>query len=180
VKIVAPVRNPAMVVATIALLVALGGTAVAVVGLNAKQKRQARNIANAAISQRADSLVVGRSSAIQPPSSCLPTGPAFRNCVTVSLDLPHRGRVLLVGATNAAVNGTATAAGDCRFGADSAVVGRTVHAFVSTNVQDVISHTAVSDPLPAGTHSFQFGCNETVGDIQFVRSEISAVLIGAG
>jgi hypothetical protein len=72
------------------------------------------------------------------------------------------------------------AAGDCRLGADSAVVGDPIHVFVPNTTDDVISHAAVSDPLPAGKHILQFGCNEAAGDLRVFDPELSAVLIGSG
>src|SRR5262249_11103333 len=50
--------SPAMVVAVIALIFAMGGTALAVVGLNGKQKRQVRSLANQQINKKAPRLSV--------------------------------------------------------------------------------------------------------------------------
>ena len=66
--------SPAMVVALLALVLAMGGTAVATeVGLNAKQKRQVKAIADQQIESKAALLTVGRSKT----GSCDPSSAAF-------------------------------------------------------------------------------------------------------
>src|SRR5690242_15826071 len=109
--------SPAMFVAVLALVLAMGGTAVATeVGLNAKQKAQVKVIADQQIKSKAKLLTVGRSTT----GSCDPSSAAFVNCGTVSLNMPRNGRVLI--AATAGFDGNNTAAGyrgDCRLTADA-------------------------------------------------------------
>jgi hypothetical protein len=183
-----------MIVAGIALFVALGGVAVAVVGLNHKQKRQVHKIANAAVTRRAPGLSVANAATVGGVKSgdlvvgrsatgglCDPESAQFINCVTVTLNLPHPGRVLLNAAATAATRPpSAGGNGSCRFGADNAVVGEPFFQSQGASEFHRISSTAVTEPLPAGAHIFQFGCNQGLGEIAFTSNTLSAVLIGAG
>lgn len=131
--------SPAMVVAVLALVFAMGGTALAVVGLNAKQKRQVRSLANQQINAKASGLSVAKAkNATHADSadsannannantvgnaglasftigrsttgSCDPAGSGFVDCGTVSLNLPRAGRVLIV--ATAGFDGANSAAG---------------------------------------------------------------------
>jgi hypothetical protein len=118
--------SPAMIVAVIALIFAMGGTALAVVGLNGKQKRQVKSIANQQINAKAPHLSVASAKNADHATdanhatnadnantvgnagldsftigrsatgSCDPATSGFVDCGTVSLNLPRAGRILIV------------------------------------------------------------------------------------
>lgn len=178
-----------MVVALLALVLAMGGNAVATeVGLNAKQKRQVKVMADQQIESKAALLTVGRSKT----GSCDPSSAAFVNCGTVSLNLPRNGRVLIT--ATAGFDGDNSAAGyrgDCRLTADATVVGADIAngAAGTGTVQGVgfnanneagTSLTAITAPLPAGTHDLALTCNQGGGEVEFPTTSISAVMIGSG
>ncbi len=205
--------SPAMIVAVVALVFAMGGTALAVVGLNGKQRRQVLQLANRQINKRAprlsvanaknanhannadnantvanaaiSSFTIGRSAT----GSCDPTGTGFVDCGTVSLDLPRSGRVLIV--ATAGFDGANSATGyrgDCRLTADGTVVGAQVANGSTTglgvgfnaNTQATTALSAVTGPLPAGTHDLSLTCNQAGGSVEFSNDTVSAVMVGSG
>lgn len=202
--------SPAMVVAVVALVFAMGGTALAVVGLNGKQKRQVRSLANQQINKRASGLSVAKAkSANQADNadtvgnaavssftigrsttgSCDPASTAFVDCGTVKLDLPRSGRILIV--ATAGFDGANSATGyrgDCRLTADGTVVGPQVSNGSSTgtgvgfngNQQATTALSAVTGPLQAGTHDLSLTCNQAGGSVEFASSSVTALMVGSG
>ena len=194
--------TPALVIAVLALFVALGGSAYAVRQINgrliknrtiagAKLKNNTlgdRQISDSKVSGVMAAATLGRS-ASDPDGNCDPQGGAggpFINCVSVSLNLPRDGRVLLV-ASGGQVNvqGSPTA-GTCRLSADGAVLAGT-----SQDVgDDVFSHfndedngfatNTVTGNLAEGPHTFALSCNEEDPNVAFHTTRISAVFIGTG
>jgi len=127
-------------------------------------------------------LTIGRSA--KQSGTCDPLDTSFVSCVTVSLNLPDAGRVLLDGAGVAIDQGAVGAEGACRFAADNQVVSGSpisVYARPQPDNED-FSLTAVTDPLGPGSHSLQLACNEesTTSAIRFDETQISAVVLGSG
>ena len=125
-------------------------------------------------------------SAYDPNRNCDPTtNVTFTDCVGVTFSLPREGRVLLV----AAGGQEATAAGGngfCQFevdgatvpGAGSVIPGQTVDTsdeFVNAG----FALTAVTPPLPLGSHTYELSCNETTAGTVIHDAQISAVMIGS-
>jgi hypothetical protein len=109
-------------------------------------------------------------------NSCIPTGGSFINCVTVTLNLPRAGSVL-VNATGAfRPNDNSVKGISCRLGSDSTVTpGSTV--FISSDKYEYFALTAVAGPLSAGSHVFEMGCNNenSYGNFDVADSQISAI-----
>jgi hypothetical protein len=133
-------------------------------------------------------VVVARSDT--PGAQCDPNTTAFIPCASVTMTLPHEGRVLLIGtAGQIAFNNTETS-GNCLFQVDGvnsggavlvgnqaapAVTGVTARGF-----PDGFSNTVVTAPVSAGSHSFALACNQSVSDVEFEGPQISAALVGSG
>jgi hypothetical protein len=143
--------SPSMAVALAALIVALGGVAMAAPSaiqsvLNKKEKKQTKNIAKNQINKLAPGLSVARAAkaddanalggqtlanivtarSATPGGQCDPTSTAFINCATVDLTLPHEGRVLLVGTAGQIAFNNANASGTCLFRVDGVNSGGAV------------------------------------------------------
>ena len=144
--------SPAMVVALLALIVALGGSAYAAKKIGSKQLKKnavttkkikngavtGSKIANNAVTTgkiadnavtagkiagaTLDSLTIGRSTS----TSCDPATTGFVDCGTVSLNLPRAGRVLVV--ADLAYDGSNSNGyrGACRLAVDGTAVGTTI------------------------------------------------------
>jgi hypothetical protein len=125
-------------------------------------------------------------------STCHPTDSPdkpFLDCASVSMNLPHEGRVLLVGTAGvgAAVPNVPFVAG-CRLEADGAeVAGSLAHAgmdndtspgmhFASTPFG--IATTAVTAAVGAGPRTFSLACQQADPDAIVVDAKISAVMVG--
>jgi hypothetical protein len=197
----------ANVVAVIALFVALGGSVYAAHKISGKRIKRGsepgnrlkndsvtgKQVAESTLGTvpNADALAgapasayltIGRSA--QQNGACDPLDTSFVNCVTVTLNLPHAGRVLLVGVGVGVDQGGIGAEGSCRFGADNNVVsGSTISVYARPQPDNEdFSLTAVSEPLGPGSHSLQLACNEepTGSGIRFDETHISAVMLGSG
>lgn len=196
----------ANVVAMIALFVALGGSVYASNKINGKTIKKGsepgNRLKNDSVTGKqvnestlgtvpnADALggapvsaylTIGRSAHQSGP--CDPTDTSFVRCVAVTLNMPQAGRVLLVGAGVAVDQGAIGAEGSCAFGADTNVVsGSTMSVYASAPpANEDFSLTAVTEPLGAGSHSFQLSCNQVGGNaILFEEAHISAVMLGSG
>lgn len=202
--------SPAMIVAVVALVFAMGGTALAVVGLNGKQKRQVRSLANQQINKKAPKLsvanakhaddadtvagealntfTIGRSTT----GACDPASAAFVDCGTVQLNLPRNGRVLIVATAGFdGANSNAGYRGDCRLTADGTVVGAQISngaagvgavqgVGFNGNSQAGTALSAVTGPLKAGTHDFALTCNQAGGSVEFSNNSVSALMVGSG
>lgn len=130
--------------------------------------------------------VVTARSANDKDDSCDPAGAGFIDCVSVALDLPHSGRVMLVGTGGFAIgSGPPPASGTCRLQVDGADVGGSAQR-VGGDIADHYSltangfaTTAVTGDLTAGIHTFALACNEDDPDALFVSTKISAILAGS-
>src|SRR5829696_3267247 len=215
--------SPAMIVAALALIVALAGTAMAAPTaiksiLNKKEKKQVKNIAknqvnklapglsvasakNADAAKRSDTaanadsvgghplanIAVGRSDPTT-GGPCDPQTATFVSCASVDVNLPHEGRVLLIGTGAQYAFNTGVTQGDCRMTTDGSALGG---SFVSLGNQtdpspgvtgaanriygNGFTTTVVTGPISAGTHSFGLECNQNDADVEFENAQISAV-----
>ena len=197
----------ANVMSVIAVFIALGGVGYAATKINGKTIKRASipgnrlkndsitgqqvnestlgtvpNAAALAGAPASDYLTIGRSA--QQNGTCDPTDTNFVNCVNVTLNMPHAGRVLLVGAGVAIDQGAIGAEGTCRLAADNNVVsGSPISVYARAQpANEDFSLTAVTESLGAGSHSLRLACNEeaTGSGIQFDQSQISAMLLGSG
>jgi hypothetical protein len=194
---------------------------VAITALTKKEKRVVRKIAkrqaNAQITRRAPGLSVAHANTAgraadadavggQPLATiavgrsdpttggqCDPTSTTFVLCADVSVDLPHAGRVLLIGTGAQYAFSTGVTQGNCRLTTDGDALGGSVVGLgnqtdPSPGVTGAdnrgyargFSTTIVTDPVSAGSHSFGLQCNENDGDVEFENPQISAVLLGSG
>jgi hypothetical protein len=106
----------------------------------------------------------------------------FIPCAVVTRNLPAPARLLLIGRATATLEVFGP-----DFGAGSCQIGSTAGSFDDTRARaDVeaganfnnVTLVTVTDPLPAGTHSFGIDCQEFSGSgIRFVSAAIAAVAI---
>jgi len=121
---------------------------------------------------------------------CDPASGSFLDCVGVSLTLDRPGRVLVSSAANQVSEGAGRAEAFCRLEVDDATdpiphdtrndPGEDVTDNTASDAQNGFAHTAVTNVLAAGTHTFELSCGEDVGDAEIHDSLISAVALGSG
>jgi hypothetical protein len=111
---------------------------------------------------------------------------------TGQIELPADGRVLLVanGAWDNNADSTPPNSGRCRLRVDDGTTlveagfgqATTTHTFTAMGGEPVrsgaVGLTAVTNPLPAGSHKFDLECNETEAEVALSPTTISAVLLG--
>jgi hypothetical protein len=191
--------------------------------LNKQEKKQVKNIAknqvnklapglsvasakNADATKRADTaanadtvggqslanIAIGRSD----PSTggvCDPNSTTFTTCASVDVNLPHEGRVLLIGTGGQYAFNAGVTQGSCRMTVDGVAQGL---SFITLGNQTDASAgvtgaanrgyargfatTMVTDPVSAGPHTFGLDCNETDSDVEFENGQISAAMLGSG
>jgi hypothetical protein len=136
----------------------------------------------------ASSFTMGRS-AYDPDQFCNPTSiTTFTDCVGVTFNLPRVGRVLMTAAGGqVSIGGPAGA--HCRLEVDDGTVaiphptnvfpGEQSTDNTTTQRTNPFSITAVTNPLAAGSHTFELSCRES-GDSEIHDSMVSAVMIGGG
>ncbi|HEY6772101.1 MAG TPA: hypothetical protein VI035_06585 [Solirubrobacterales bacterium] len=121
---------------------------------------------------------------------CDPSSSTLVNCASVDLNLPHEGRVLLVGRAGQIAFNNAQTQGDCLFRVDGVNSGGAVHvgnqyaiASIPANAPQYangFSTMVVTDPIPAGAHTFALACSEAVSDVAYTGPQVTAVLLGSG
>src|SRR5581483_6181903 len=120
---------------------------------------------------------------------CDPTSSTFVDCGTVTLTMPHAGRVPVI--ANAQFDGANSASGyrgDCEITVDNAQLGASVAAGSSdgfgvgfnANQQGGIGMNGVTGSLGAGPHSVSLKCNQAGGSVEFPETYVSALGISAG
>ena len=191
--------SPAMVIAIVALVAALGGTAIGAAFVTKKQaKKIAKNQVNklapglsvnhAKTADNANTLggnppsafeVVARSGA---PDSCDPGSTTFVNCSTLDLTLAHSSRLMLqYDAPYHRDSGTAV--GVCRLVLDGTTVGDSTSPPIGTTDAGSFggtfdygfTYSVVSGPVASGPHTVTLQCNQTSGDIHYIGTVVSAV-----
>ena len=122
---------------------------------------------------------------------CDPGTTTFITCASVTVNVPHDGRVLLIGtAGQYSFDGT-TVQGDCRMTVDGAAQGgsfvsvgnptaTTLSGAGNRTYANGFATTIVTDPVGAGARTFTLECNSVDGDIEFESAQISAALVGSG
>jgi hypothetical protein len=184
--------------------------------LNKQEKKQTKNIAKNQVNKLAPGLSVARAGTANtantaanadavggqalanivtarsetPGAQCDPTSTTPIVCATLSMTLPHEGRVLLIGTAGHVAFGGAQSTGNCLFRVDGVNSGGSVQignnfAPVNTGVAarsfpDGFATTVVTDPVSAGAHTFALACNETDADAEFQSPQVSAALVGSG
>jgi hypothetical protein len=111
----------------------------------------------------------------------------------VTLTLPHAGRVLLIGTGAQYAFNAGVTQGTCRLLTDGASLGGSLVSLgnqtdASPGVTGAANRgygrgfttTLVTEPVPAGGHTFALQCNETDADVEFQNPQISAVVLGSG
>jgi hypothetical protein len=217
-----------MIVASVALLIALAGTAMAAPTaiksiLNKQEKKQTKNIAKNQVNNLAPGLSVKHANtagsadtakkadnadalggqalakiaiARSDPSTgaqCDPNNTTFVLCADVTVDLPHEGRVLLIGTGAQYAFNLSVTQGTCRMTNDGVSLGGSLISLgnqtdPSAGVVGAANRgygrgfttTIVTDPISAGSHTFALQCNETDADVEFENPQISAALFGSG
>ena len=214
--------SPAMSVAVAALIIALVGTAMAAPTaiksvLNKQEKKQVKNIAANQINKLAPGLSVARAEAATNAANadavggqslaniatarsdpttgaqCDPQNTTFVLCASVDVDLPHAGRVLLLGTGAQYAFNAGVTQGTCRMTTDGDPLGGSfvtlgnqtdaspgVTGAANRGYARGFSTTVVTDPVSAGPHSFALQCNETDADVEFENPQIAAAVFGSG
>jgi hypothetical protein len=161
--------SPAMIVATVALIAAAGGTAYAAKAITYKNlDKDARNKV----------LPVSKA---RTTSECDPTTTTYVDCGTVTIkqsqQFPRRTLIVADGTFSTDGNG---ARGECRLEVDGALVN---NAFAklgdNTGVHTNDYHAGwglntITSPL-GGSHSYSVKCNEQESDIKFHDVQLSAI-----
>jgi len=148
--------------------------------------------ANAVGGQALANIAIARSD----PSTgaqCDPNSTAFVLCADVTLDLPHEGRVLLIGTGAQYAFNVSVTQGTCRLTSDGSSLGGSlvslgnqtdpspgVFGVANRGYARGFATTIVTDPISAGPHTFALQCNETDADVEFENPQISAALFGSG
>jgi hypothetical protein len=115
-------------------------------------------------------------------------------CVTVPFTLPRSRPVLLIGngfmesiqtddttGAGAGSDDPGFTLGDCALWADDVRQGNVINGKFLHSGEDVpLSLLAVTQPLSAGSHTFQMRCSELDGDIDFSHLGVAAVMLGSG
>jgi hypothetical protein len=115
---------------------------------------------------------------------CDPNSTTFKVCTSVTLNLPHSGPVVLVGA-GGQQSFAGIGQGVCEFSVDGVLSdvpkvrpGESASENTQSSAQNGFALTSVTATLGAGSHTFDVQCNETGGDTEFYDVSISAHLVG--
>jgi hypothetical protein len=196
----------ANVVATLALLLALGGGAYAIDKVNShkivngtiksvdlknrKAVRAADVKRNTLKGGQIDESTLNASSfapaAGDQAANCNPPSSAFTDCASVGLPLAERARVLVF-ATGNQESLSGPAAATCEIRIDDDPIGLSVQPGeqATDNTSSLgtngFARTVVTrDPLPKGRHQVALACKELVGNVRIDVPTIAAIAIGAG
>jgi hypothetical protein len=162
--------SPAMVIAVVALIAALGGGAYAAT----KKKIEYKGLTKDA---RLKVLGVAKTNAQTGTTPCDPTGSAFTKCTSVDVDgstgFPRK--YLLVADGNVDGGGSA-ANGICHLEVDNTEInGTKTNVHTPGGIQS-FGVNIVTTPQ-GGKHTFSLACNETTGDLKVPQFELSAVQV---
>jgi hypothetical protein len=120
-------------------------------------------------------------------SSCDPTSQTYADCGSLTINLPRPGlRVLIVASAMWHSDSNGTTNGICRIGVNGAPFGfdaapGELLKNSGGGVEQNVTLTNVTPPnLGAGNHTFGLACNENAGNIDFDRTYVSVVVLGAG
>jgi hypothetical protein len=196
----------ANVVATLALLLALGGGAYAIDKVNSheivngtiksvdlknhKAVRAADVKRNTLKGGQIDESTLNASRfaplAGDESGDCNPSVSVFIDCANSGLQLPERARVLVIATGNEDSLGSPAKA-TCEIRIDGDRVGLPVQPGeqsidnTSSLATNGFARTVVTrDPLPKGRHQVALACKELVGNVRIDVPTIAAIAIGAG
>ena len=193
----------ATVVAYLALVVALGGSAYAIekVGsrdvtndsLRSKDLRDEHGVRNRDVS---DETLTGRAIrettldargfsafAHNGTGGCDPNGLTPTVCADARIELPRAARIMMIGTGGLFSQGQA-AQSTCEVQVDGRSAGEISPGEVSSDNTDVaateaFATTGLSDVLSAGPHTVALKCNQRAGDVQISQPFIAAIALGA-
>jgi hypothetical protein len=196
----------ANVVATLALLLALGGGAYAIDKVNSREivngtiksvdLKNRKAVRSADVKQNAlrgrqineRTLDASRFAPVvgDEAGDCNPTALSFIDCATGELRLPERGRVLVIATGNQDSLG-APAKATCEIRIDEDRIGLSVQPGeqatdnTSSLATNGFARTVVTrDPLPKGRHQVALACKELIGNVRIDVPTIAAIAIGTG
>jgi hypothetical protein len=197
----------ANVVATLALVLALGGGAYAIERVSSREivngtirsadlknrkavravdvKRNGLNggqIKEGTLDPSAFARVGG-----DEPVDCDPdSSTAFANCASATLRLRERSRVVIVATGNEESAGAGGASASCRIRVDGTAEslavspGEAQDDNTSSTATNGFARTVVTrDPLKKGTHRIALACKELVGNVRIDVPTIAAIAIGS-
>ena len=193
----------ATVVAYLALIVGLGGSAYAV------KKVGSREIANDSIRSKdlrdehgvrgrdvSEESLTGREvrertldaegfSAVahNGTGGCDPNGPTPTTCADATIELPRAARILMIGTGGLYSDGgpaqsTCQVEYDGRFSGDISP-GEVAADNTDAAATEAFAVTGLSTVLPAGPHTVTLACNQRMGDVQISQPFIAAIALGA-
>ena len=195
----------ANVVATVALFVALGGSAYAVSRITSGEikndtirssdLRDRKAVKGVDVKRDAlgakeiveQSLDASRFAPIAgaEPGACDPGSSAFVDCASVTIELKRRSRVLAIATGGQRSEGGAAKA-VCEVRIDgaatsiSATPGEEVNSNTSALATNGFARTIVTpEPLAAGAHEIALACNQGLGDVRIQHPTIAAIAITA-
>jgi hypothetical protein len=169
-KLISKRPSPAMIVAVVALVAALGGTAFAAAIGYKQLSKDARNKV----------LPVGKSRTV---TTCDPVDTNYVDCGTVTLKHSEafpRKTMLVVDGTFS-TDGTSSR-GECRLEVDGTLVNNAFAKLGDTSGVHVPDYHAgwglntITSPL-GGSHTYSVKCNEQESDIKFHDVQLSAITI---
>jgi hypothetical protein len=194
----------ANVMATLAVFIALGGTALAsvIITKNGQVARSTisghnpprgkhpniirgsvngKDVLESTLGEVPRAMIggIGRWTGNAPgTNTCNPDSLTYVSCVATTVNLPRPARVLVIGEVQAFANGTAYATGRCRIGTAS---GPLLDTETLTSVADPETDNAalvgITGVLPAGEHSFGVDCNQVSGNVAYVGPGVATVAI---
>ena len=120
-------------------------------------------------------------------ADCNPDGSAFEECVSVDLELPTRGRALVIASGAGFSSGSEGANGRCEIRTDGAPTstGQFLGEFPEGNTSSLaasgFARTHVTPLLPAGPVEFSLACNQSGSDdFQIQGPTIAAIALTNG
>ena len=120
-------------------------------------------------------------------SSCNPLDGAFEECATVTLDLPARGRALVVASGATFSDGGSPANGSCEIRTNGGPtplalpLGEAVEVNTSNAAASGFARTHVTDLLPRGPVEFSLACDQSGSeDFQIQGPTIAAIALTNG
>jgi hypothetical protein len=113
-------------------------------------------------------------------SACDPQSATFVACGSKTVTLSRTSRLLLLGELPWNLQNNNNGFGTCRYRLDGGVLATSVQlGGVAGSVPGDPPFNASTEPLPAGDHTVELQCNETSGQIVFIRTRVTALAVSA-
>lgn len=164
--------TPGVVIGVIALVAALGGTAIA-----------GTKIQFGSLSKETKQKVLPYGASATQATTCDPTGTTFKDCVSAKLNVsksfPRRAMIVADGTFT---TGAVAAAGTCRLTVDGQQIGtELMHLGAQPNAHegvhgDGFGLNAIAQSL-GGSHTYALSCNETQSNIEIQDATITAITL---